>query len=147
MIKNFLCNRMKVVLRFERIVRKRHRLAGSKEAWRSLPEEAMSYFGISQIGVDDAGRVMDVKIHSGLNWNHDTNLIGWSAGDAKDYAAVANLIVHGHTVFVLLADKDGVFHHTDHVRIAPNSGPFEYLESYDENGHATTSLLELPRFG
>lgn len=104
----------------------------------------MSYYGISAVKLDQAGvEVEEAKVHKfSKNDPNDAEIL-LDAGTAMEYHEVASLIAAGDTVFVLEYVGPGEFHHTDKVRVKP--GQREYLESFGEDGAATTALMDLPK--
>ncbi|KGV55987.1 hypothetical protein [Burkholderia pseudomallei] len=103
----------------------------------------MSTYGISMIKLDATiGEVAEAKVHR-FSKNGDGN-IGLDAGRALAYHEVANLIVGGDTVFVIVPDGPGSYRHTDKVRVKP--GQHEYLESFGDDGAATDALMALPTY-
>ncbi|ALF88472.1 MULTISPECIES: hypothetical protein [Ralstonia solanacearum species complex] len=105
----------------------------------------MSYYGISEVKLDQAGvEVEEAKVHKFSKNDPNDAEIHLGVGTAMAYHEVAGLISTGDTVFVLEHVGPGEFHHTDKVRVKP--GQRGYLESFGKDGVATTSLLDLPRF-
>lgn len=103
----------------------------------------MSVYGISMIKLDAAtGEVAEAKIHRFSK--NDNGSIGTDVGRALAYHDVANLIVNGDTVFVIVPDGPGSYRHTDKVRVKP--GQHEYLESFGDDGAATAALMALPTY-
>ncbi|MCA8034535.1 hypothetical protein LGM46_16340 [Burkholderia arboris] len=103
----------------------------------------MSTYGISMIKLDTAtGEIVEAKIH-GFSKNDDGS-IGLDTGRALDYHEIANLIVGGDAVFVIVPDGPGSYRHTDKVRVKP--GQHEYLESFGDNGAPTDALMALPTY-
>jgi len=104
----------------------------------------MSYYGISSIKLNEAGtEVEEVKIHKYLKNSPADSIPGLDAGTAMAYHDVANLIVGGDRVFVIVPDESGAFQHTDEVRVKP--GQHEYLESFGKDDAASDSLMALPK--
>ncbi|WDD93708.1 hypothetical protein Bsp3421_003801 [Burkholderia sp. FERM BP-3421] len=103
----------------------------------------MSCYGISMIKLDAAvGEVAEAKVHQ-FSKDKDGN-IGLDAGRAMAYHDVADLIVGGDTVYVIVPDGPGSYRHTDKVRV--KRGQHEYLESFGGDGAATTALMVLPKY-
>lgn len=105
----------------------------------------MSYYGISMIKLDSAGTEVDeAKVHKYSRSDPADTTYGLDEGKAMAYHEVANLIVGGDTVYVIVPDGPGTYQHTDKVRIKP--GQREYLESFGEDGAATAALMALPTY-
>src|SRR5476649_207578 len=105
----------------------------------------MSYYGISIIKLNKAGTEVDeVKIHKYIKNDTQNAPPGLDKGQAMAYHEVANLIVGGDTVFVVVPDESGAYQHTDEVRVKP--GQHEYLESFGKDGAATDALMALPTY-
>ncbi|VWC97800.1 hypothetical protein BLA18110_03842 [Burkholderia lata] len=103
----------------------------------------MSYYGISMVKLDaTVGEVAEAKVHQ-LSKDKDGN-IGLDAGKAMAYHDVANLIVGGDTVYVIVPDGPGPYRYTDKVRVKP--GQRQYLESFGGDGAATAALMALLKF-
>lgn len=64
--------------------------------------------------------------------------IGLDAGKAMAYHEVANLIVGGDTVYVIVPDGPGSYRYTDKVRVKPEQR--QYLESFGGGGAVTAAL-------
>ena len=104
----------------------------------------MRYFGISAIKLNGAGTEVDkVFIHLAVR-RRDGPTHGWTKGEAMNYTDVAKLISAGDAVWVLKATAPGEYGHTEKVRVKP--GQHERLQSYNEKGEPTRSLLDLPTF-
>ncbi|WP_034196563.1 hypothetical protein [Burkholderia cenocepacia] len=104
----------------------------------------MSYYGISMIKLDQAGvEVEEAKVHKYFR-NDPADPIGLDEGKTMAYHDVANLIVGGDTVFVIVPDGAGVYRDTDRVRVKP--GQHEYLESVGADGAASGALMALPTY-
>ncbi|MBN3787368.1 hypothetical protein G3N94_10740 [Burkholderia sp. Ac-20353] len=87
------------------------------------------------------GEVAEAKLHQ-FSKDKDGN-IGLDGGKVMAYHDVANLIVGGDTVYVIVEGVDpGSYRHTDKVRVKP--GQHEYLESFGDDGAATAALMALP---
>ncbi|CAJ3407609.1 Uncharacterised protein [Burkholderia pseudomallei] len=103
----------------------------------------MSTYGISMIKLDATiGEVAEAKVHRFSK--NDDGSIGLDEGRSLAYHEVANLIVGGDDVFVIVPDGPGSYRHTDKVRVKP--GQHEYLESFGDDGVASTALMALPTY-
>lgn len=103
----------------------------------------MSIYGISIIKLDAVTReVAEAKVHRAVS-KDEAGHLGWDAGTAMAYHEVANLIVGGDRVFILV-DDGGAYRHTDNVRV--KRGQHEYLESYGDDGTATDALMSLQTY-
>ncbi|VWD12082.1 hypothetical protein [Burkholderia lata] len=104
----------------------------------------MTYYGISMIKLDQTGvEVEEAKVHTYFR-NDPADPVGLDEGRAMAYHEVANLIVGGDTVFVIVPDAAGVYRDTDMVRVKP--GQREYLESFGADGAASGALMALPTY-
>ncbi|MCX4137895.1 hypothetical protein M0D68_06850 [Paraburkholderia sp. SEWSISQ10-3 4] len=106
----------------------------------------MSVYGISWIKLDSTGtEVEEAKVHEYSLHDPIDTTPGLDVGKAMTHHEIANLIVGGDEVYVIVWDDDaGVYQHTDKVRVKP--GQREYLESFGADGTATTALMSLPTY-
>lgn len=103
----------------------------------------MNIYGISMIKLDPTvGEVAEAKVHRFSK--NDDGSIGLDAGRALAYHKVANLIVGGDDMFVIVPDGPGSYRHTDKIRVKP--GQHEYLESVGDDGAASAALMALPTY-
>jgi len=103
----------------------------------------MNTYGISMIKLDaTVGEVDEAKVHR-FNKNDDGS-IGLDEGRALAYHEVANLIVGGDAVFVIVPDGPCSYQHTDKFRVKP--GQHEYLESFGYDGAVSAALMALPTY-
>lgn len=105
----------------------------------------MSHYGITAIRWNpDQTEVAACRTHMVIQ--EDTG--DFVLGDPADleYHQIASRISRDDTVWVMVRGEAETYERSDKVRIKAGAGPFEYLESYTDDGQATHSLYDLPEF-
>ncbi|AXF25172.1 hypothetical protein CUJ89_24010 [Burkholderia pyrrocinia] len=97
------------------------------------------------IKLDQAGvEVEEAKVHKFCRNDPADPICGLDGGKTMAYHEVANLIVGGDTVFVIVPDDAGLYGVTHMVRVKP--GQHEYLQSFGADGAASSALMALPTY-
>jgi hypothetical protein len=92
---------------------------------------------------EDELKVAEAKLH--LIVKTEDGGFGIDDGTAVPFHEVAELLEQGDNVWVLVPSRAGTYRTSDRVRKRSIRGRTEHIESYDEQGNATSALFNLPR--